>query len=159
MSLEVQKRLFDSPASPGAYRTTLEALAERMSTSPRGAHWQVSAPLWEIIQGGFGDRFWVRRWELRTHYSTGHGRRSRHPQRSQAHSIVLGFLALLGRSEPYGACRKPHLLVMRFRSPRADPRGMKTSRCAKRVRTPRGSDDASSLENGALMGVATGPSR
>ena len=61
--------------------------------------------------------------------------------------------ALLGRSEPYGACRKPHSLVVRFRSPRADQRGMKTSRCAVSVRVPRRSDDASSLENGVFMGA------
>ena len=66
--------------------------------------------------------------------------------------------ALLGRSEPYEAYRKPRLLVVRFRSPRADPRGMNASRCAKRVSVPRRSDDASSLENGAIMGLATSAS-
>ena len=66
--------------------------------------------------------------------------------------------ALLGRSEPYEAYRKPRLLVVRFRSPRADPRGMNAIRCAKSVRMPRGSDDASSLENGAIMGLATSAS-
>ena len=64
--------------------------------------------------------------------------------------------ALLGRSEPCGAYRRQRRFVLGFRSPRADPRGMKTSRCARGVSVPRVSDDASSLENGAFMELVFG---
>ena len=109
------------------------------------AHWQKTAPSWGF-SGGFVDGLLVSMWERRDG-----------PESWSSPAIALSTTfasslrcswfsrALLGRSEPNEARRRQLVLVVGFRSPRADPRGVKTSRCVKSVRMPRGSDDASSL--------------